>query len=580
MRHGSSVGAALALCAAALVVALQPIRDPWWHWADPDGAYVGSSLNILLGNHTDYLDHPGLPTQDALAIAFYAEYAIERATGRADSKGSFVDEQMLDLDQARPLYRSWALFLFFGATLLVYLLISRLLGHWAWGLAGSLMFVSTPALAPISFLLRPDATLAALCLAIGYLTVIGFEQRSAVRYTAASVLLGFALTVKIPALGMAAPLALAAAWRPPTRPWFRETAPAIAARARRHLFWLAPAAFAWIVLCWLFNRERLPIVQTDDQRSVLVYGAVLLGGYAIAALLAERLRIPWTDHVLRLFYAWLLLAFAVGVALPATLVLDDGVQMLVAIKETLTGGRVNEDIEPFGDFRLEPFLHFPLAAAAIVIALGLIAGVVDIAQRRYRPFLLALGTLVLATMAAARYSYDYYYVPAFAVAIPGSLWLVSRLTDRRAAVYALLPALLLFGLSVNHERGQGSPAGPDTNATAQALADEILRPGEVILVSSYYFPIEDVRFGSLVDGFVDYVPEYPYRFLSRPEVAAERGLKPAYYVASAESLPASGEAEIDINGYGPFVIKTLPIHWGPEGAYGVARILKSPAIER
>ena len=123
----------MAVAAAALLVALQPVRESWWHWADPDGAYVGNSMNILVGNHTHYLDHPGLPTQDALAIAFGAQYLAEKATGSTASRQAFIDERLLDLDSTRPVYRSWAIALFLASALVAYLAIGRLLGHWTWG---------------------------------------------------------------------------------------------------------------------------------------------------------------------------------------------------------------------------------------------------------------------------------------------------------------------------------------------------------------------------------------------------------------------------------------------------------------
>ena len=574
MPRGSIVGAALALAAAVLVLALQPLGGSWWNWADPDGAYVGSSLNILIGNHTNYLDHPGLPTQDALAVGHGAKYLIGKATGAYDDRQSFVDGQMLDLDQARPLYRGWAVLVFLGGTLIVYAVVSRLLSHWTWGLAGSLVFLVAPGLATISFLLRPDSVLSALCLGVGYLAVTAFELRRAVRYTAAALLLGLAMTVKLTAIGMVVPLAVAAAWKPPDRQWFGEIRTTLSTFARRHVLWLVPTAVVWVALCWTFNRERLPIVQTDDQRSILLTGATFIGAYALFAVLAERLRIPWADRIFRPFFAWLMVAFVVGLAIPASLVLDDGVQMLVAMKETLTGGRVNEGIEPFSEFTLDSFLRYPLSVTAVVLVLGLAAGVVGIMRRRYWPVLLALGALVLALMAAARYSYDYYYAPAFVVAIPGALWLFARRGARTAPLYVWIPVLLLFALSISHfERFQGGRED-DVDAPAQALADELLRPGEVILVPHYYFPVEDVRFDSLVDGFVDHVPAYPYRFLSRPSIAAERGLTPAYYVAPDDDLPA-GRSNVDIGGYGPFLIEKLPRRWGPDQRYGVARIVAS-----
>ena len=200
------------------------------------------------------------------------------------------------------------------------------------------------------------------------------------------------MTWKLTAIGMVVPLAVAAIWRVPGPGWFREVGRSLAARARRHALWLVPLAVVWLGLCIVFNRERLPIVQTDDQRAILLAGATFLLGYTGFAFLVERFRIPWADRIFRLFYAWLFLAFAIGLALPASLVLDDGIQMLVAMKETLTGSRVNEGIEPFENFTLDALRRYPLSAAVVVIGLGLVAGIVGLVRRTYWPFLLALGS--------------------------------------------------------------------------------------------------------------------------------------------------------------------------------------------
>ena len=579
-RRGPVAGAVVALAAAALLVALQPVRESWWHWADPDGAYVGNSMNILVGNHTYYLDHPGLPTQDALAIAFGAQYLAKKASGSADSRQAFVDEQLLDLDGTRPIYRSWAIALFLASTLVAYLAIGRLLGHWTWGLAGALLFVTAPGLGPISFILRPDAAVAALCVAIGYFLVTAFDRRSALRYTAAALVLGFAMTWKLTAIGMVVPLAVAAIWRVPEPGWFREVARSLATRARRHAVWLVPLAVVWLVLCIVFNRERLPIVQTDDQRAILLTGATFLLGYAGFAFVVERFRIPWADRIFRLFYAWLLVAFVAGLALPATLILDDGIQMLVAMKETLTGSRVNEGIEPFENFTLDALRRYPLSAAVAVIGLGLAGGVLALVRRTYWPFLLALGSLVLATMAAARYSYDYYYAPAFAVAIPAALWIFRRREGSAVPFYVWIPVAGLLAWTVSEVQSWEQRQEQEIDAAAQVAASEVLKPGEVVLVNDYYFPIEDVRYNSLVDGFVDHVPEYPYRFLNRPQTAAERGLTPAYVAGATGELPAPGAtASVDIAGVGPFVVEGTARRFGLADEYALARIVQSPPLE-
>ena len=168
----------------------------------PDGAYVGSGLNILIGNHTSYLDHPGLPTQDALALAFGAWYLVDRARGDdAGRTAFFVDRRMLDLDGSRWLYRGWAIATFASGQLLVALLMGRLFGHWSWGVAGGVLFLAAPGLAEIAHRLRPDAILTAASVAVAYLVVTGIEGRSAPRYLGAAVVFGLAMTVKISVLG-------------------------------------------------------------------------------------------------------------------------------------------------------------------------------------------------------------------------------------------------------------------------------------------------------------------------------------------------------------------------------------------
>jgi hypothetical protein len=459
----------------------------------------------------------------------------------------------------------------------VYALVARLLGHWTWGVAGAVLFVSAPSLAAISFLLRPDNALAALCLLVGYLAATGFERRSAARYTAAAFVLGLAMTFKLTAVGMLVPLVLVAVWRPPGPDGLRQTASELVRFARRNAFWVVPAAAVWLVLCWVFNRERTPILATGDQRSLLVNAATFIGAYAVFALLVERRRIPWADRIFRLSYAGMMLAFVAGLALPASLVLDDGIQMLVVIKETLSGGRVNEGIDPFGEFELGAFFRSPMSIAGAIMALGLAAGVVGAVRRCWWPFVLGVGALVLGAMAAARYSFDYYYAPAVALAIPGALWLFRRAGRPGVPAYLWLPVVFVFAWAATHQPSRAAwDADRAVDASAQELADELLAPGEVVLAPS--FPIADVRFDSLVDGFADYVPRYPYRFLARPERAAEQRLAPAYYVALDHELPP-GRTRVDIGGRGPFVIEKLPRRWGPDGAYGVARIVTSPSLE-
>jgi hypothetical protein len=577
-RAAPALGLA-ATAAIGLFIALHGVSAAWWTHADPDGAYAGSGLNILRGNRTTYLDHPGLPTQVGLAVAFGGDFLVQKARGRVDSRAEYVDARLLDLDAARPIYRTWAILQYVGGALLVFATIGRFFRHWTWGFAAAVLFLAAPGLAEISTLLRPDAAVAALCLAVGVVTAAAFESRSALRYVAAAALLGFAITYKLPALGLVVPLALAAALRPPRPGWWPDLWRAAKETTRRHRRWLVPAAAVWLALSVVFNRERLPIVTTDDQRDVLTSGATLLVGYLGFAFAAQRLRIPWANRVFVPFYGLVLLAFVAGLAVPATFVLDAGAQVPVSILDTLTGGGVNQGIEPFSEFRLDHFQDFEQRGVFIVGGLALLAAVVGALRRRWWPLLLCLGAAVLATMAAARIGWDYYFAPAFAVAIPPALRALRRRHDRVVPLHAWIVVLVVFVplLSRLPEQPRYQEA---VNADAQRLADQLLEPGEAILTPpAWQLGLEDTWYAYLVEGFVEYVPEYPYRFVwtGRIEHTRARGGTPRYFVSSlAEIGGIEGTQSVELGGDGPFTVRRVPIVWGPDDAYGVLEILRAP----
>jgi hypothetical protein len=563
------------VAALAVAVAWSGLRLPWWVYADPDGAYTGSAVNILLGNHTQYLDHPGLPTQDALAVGYGTWYLVEKAVGDVDSRQAFADEILGDLDSSRWLYRAWAMLLYAGGAALVVVVVGRFLGHWTWGAAGGLMYLATPGLAEIGPMLRPDSGLAALCTVVACLVAAGFDRRHALAYLGAAWVFGLALTFKISALGLAIPIVVAALWRPPAPGWAPAVRAAVGDFVRRYRWPLLLAAAAWIVICVIFNRERLPIFTNDDQRTAAWTAVALLAGFAVCTVISSRLRIPLADRLFSTFNATLLCTFAAGVALPMSMILDDGLQALVAAAETVSGGRVNASVEPFADFDAGAFLRFPLSAATVLFALATIGVVRGVRERVWWPLLLATGIVPLLIVAAARYSFSYYYAPAYAAAIPVALWGVR---DRRAhaSVAAWIAAVVLAGQLPFHLSALGDVV--PSNEAAHQLADEILRPAEVILVSPDV-PVEDILY-SKVEGFADYAPALPYRFASEWDLrrALDDGLSARYYVARTEDLPqVRGEAvEWTIGDDGPFVIRRLERDWGPENRYGIAEILELP----
>ena len=126
---------------------------------------------------------------------------------------------MLDLDRTRPVFRGIAIAWYLAGALLAFLLLGRLFGHWAWGLAGGLAWIAAPGLAAMSIQFRPDVPLAVLCLVFAFLVGRAVETRSPLLFAAAAFELGLATMVKLHAGGLLPALALAAVWRAPLAAW-------------------------------------------------------------------------------------------------------------------------------------------------------------------------------------------------------------------------------------------------------------------------------------------------------------------------------------------------------------------------
>ncbi len=571
-----TAGASLVL-ALALYVALNGIGAPWWTTADPDGSYVGSGLNIMVGNHTNYLDHPGLPTQDALALAFGAQYLLEKGTygsGRA-----YIDDKMLHLDGTRSIYRTWAVLVFAVGALLVFWLSTRFFGHWTWGAAAGVLFVASPGFFALGPKLRPDVGLTAACFAVAYLLATAIDRRSPERFAAAAGALGFALAFKVSAVGMLPALALAAVLAAPPAGWERRLLDAARDGLRRRWRWLAPPAVVWLALCVLFVRERLPLIRYADERRLLVNGGTILGGYLLLAAVTRRLRIPWADRIFHLFYGALGVALVLGYLLPASLILDDGIHAAVAIWQTLEGKGANANIEPFSQFSAKVFLDWPIPQITIVFALAAVGAAIGIRRRRRWPLLLTLAAFTLTALAAARLSTDYYYAPGFAVAILPAFSLFAPGRSLQTPLLLWI-AVALAAVPVLRHRVSSEAGLERFDAAAHDLAGKLLRPGEVILAPASA-PIADVRFDSFVRAYVEHAPDYPYRIIAANDydVAERLGLRPRFYVdgsAALAGIPTGATTETTLGGRGPFIVRRLSITWGPGRGFGVLEVLKTP----
>jgi hypothetical protein len=580
-RARAHVWSALAFAAVAavavVVVAAQPVRSPWWTYADADASYAASSLNLLRGERMRYLDHPGLPLEELGAIAFGAEMLVDRATGSAPSRLAYIDRQLLDLDRARPVFRGLAIAMYLAGALLSFLLLARLLGHWTWGLAGGLLWFAAPGLIPMSIQFRPDVLLCLLCLVVAYLIGRAVETRSAGLYAAAGLVTGLAMMVKMHAAGMLPALLLAAVWRPPEAGWAVGLRGAATEAARRRPILLGSLAAAWCVLAVLLNADRIPFTATGEQLAAISAPTLLVVAYAICSLGAVRLGAP---HLVRRLLDPLLALVAAsvlaGLLLPVTLDIPDGLQSLVNLEQGLSGRGINEAHEPFAD-GWDRFLDLVPRQALLVFFLAAVGAVVGVARRDPRPVAWFVGALVLGVMAEARTPNIHYFAPAFVVSVPAALWLLQRERLRPASllvwpviVWIALPALQDRDVPRAEAARFRQAAEPTLTAVGQRLRD-----GEVALTPSYW-PDADTRYFGLVQSFVEYTPPYPYRFIEASNVgaqlAAERGLRLRYYLGG-DAERVTGTQRLAIGDVGEFLVRRV------EGAGLAVELLEGPGAD-
>ncbi len=311
---------------------------PWWVTADADATYTASGLNLLLGNHTEYLDHPGLPEQEALEGIFGAQYLTEKAIGtRSSGVNSFAADTLLHLDRARPVYRTVAIALYLLGVALVFLVLTRLLGHWTWGFAGSMLWFAAPGLLDVSTQIRPDVLLCALVVLSGYLVVRAADQRDPWLFVLASASIGFASMVKLHAMGVAPVLLAAVVWRHPPLGWLHGLTSSARTGIRRHRRWLAPLLAGLLAVAIAFNLNRPAFMLTTEQKTFLLTALALVGGYAVCALTVSRFHLIGANRIFDPFLALVVIALLAGLAIPLVFDPEDGIQALLAIKHSLTG---------------------------------------------------------------------------------------------------------------------------------------------------------------------------------------------------------------------------------------------------
>jgi hypothetical protein len=501
-RRAAVVAFAVALALAALIVAAQPLRSPWWTYADADASYTGAALNLVAGYPAQFVDHPGLPLTEATALVFGADALLRGHVSHADRE-AYVDTRLLDLDRTRTVFRGLAALLYLAGAALAFLLIARLFGHWTWGLAGSLLWLATPGLQPMAIQLRPDVALALCCLVFAYLVGRAVEMRDARLYAGAAFVAGLALMLKLHAIGLLVPLVVAALWRPPRIAWRPPW---------QRLAWVAAALVAVSIV---LNVDRLPYTPTAAQLIALVSVLGLTGAATFVAAWRHAGVVPP--------------AYAAGVLLPVLLDPQDGLQALVVLAKSAAGRGVS-DVPSFTTpiSALDGLLSF---GGLVLLAIAAAAAVVGLRRGDARPVVWTVGAVALGVLAWARPVAPHYLAPSAVLAIPAALWLIQTAPRARASLL-IWPFVLLIAWPALDNRDASAESARALEAAGQTMRARALAglgPNDVRFVPSYS-PDPDVRYFELVQLYVRHSPDYPYRLLPMTDAALSyaeaHGLEP------------------------------------------------------
>ncbi|HEX5246667.1 MAG TPA: glycosyltransferase family 39 protein [Gaiellaceae bacterium] len=547
---------AVVVAAATILVSAQPVTSPWWIYADADGTYSASALNIISGGHSRYFDHPGLPEQEVLALTFGAVSLAHGGPTRA-----WADNEMIHLDRARPVFRGWAIFFFIGGAALAYFLLRRLLGHWTWGVAGGLLWLAMPDLTD-TLQIRPDVLLSGLMLLTGFLIVRAYERRSTALYAVAAGVAGVALMTKLHSVAILPALILAATLAHPAPGWWRELRRDARQFAVRHRIGLSVSVITWFALFVIFNRDHFVPSVHNLHLSLLVLLVLAVLAYAAATwAVTEHASNRALRRVFDPFFLVLAGAFAVGIAIPLSLVLNDSPRVLIDTFETLIGRNVNAGITPF-KLSFTDFGAFPLLEVMILLGVATIAAVVGLVRRTTWPVLWFVAAAVTTLFATIRLGELRYFAPGYVLAIPAALWLFRRRSSPAASplVWALVAVVVVPTFLHMHDAANAASAQERQANAATQLADRLLGKNDVALVSYYTYPLPDTRWWGLVEDFVDSAPKYPYRFLPDDpralQTAANQGLHVTYYIGPV-AYPVMQKQSLTL-GTGTYEVEPVP----------------------
>jgi hypothetical protein len=495
--------AALLTAVALTLVAFQPLDSPWWTGFDFDSAYVASALRLARGERSNFYDHPGAPLQEALAASFTAARV---ASG--EDRDERVDRWLADLDSTRPFLRTWGSLVFVISALLVFLTIAWVMGHAGWGLLGGLLFLGAPDLIAWAAVVKTDVLLAALSVVVVGLTVQAFRRRSPGLYLAAGAVLGYDVSVKVHAVGLLVPLALAVAVRPPQAQWPRGLVAGARAWVSRRRRLVLAVVGAWVALVLLVNLTAAPPEPRPLLELLAGLAALALSG-TIAWLLLRRTRAA--GHLT--IVLGIVAAGLAGLIVPNLVYASFPAPMARSLVITATGGGVNTGARP----ELSPLdVLEPWNLLVLVAGIGVIVAV----RARDRASLLwAAGALSMGLLAYLRYGDLHYYAPAIALLVPLALRALAAVSPRPGIVAALVVGALLFTpyrLGIETAQDRGTIA--DRTERVNAWVEDRLEAGEVALTE---LESSDGRSFYLVRIYrPEASPEPEYRFLPVSDEAA------------------------------------------------------------
>ena len=516
VRHGKLLAAGLVTAVALTLVAFQPLGSPWWSGFDFDSAYVASALRLARDETSNYYDHPGAPLQEALAASFTAAAAIS-----GEPRDERVDRWLADLDSTRPFLRTLGALIFVVSALLAFLTVAWVMGHAGWGLLGALLFLGAPDLIAWAAVVKTDVLLAALGVVAVGLTVQAFRRRSAGLYLAAAAVVGYDVSVKLHAVGLLVPLAVAVALRPPGAGWPSGVAAWIRSRRRP----LAAVLGTWAALVILVNVTAAP----PEAKPLLELLAGLAATAAVGAVAWLVLRnTRWSSRAS--IGLGVVAAGLAGLIVPNLLYASFPAPMVRWIAITTTGGGVNEGAGP----ELNPLdVLEPWNLLVLVAAIG---AVVAARERDWASLLWGLGALSMGLLAFLRYGDLHYYAPAIALLVPLALRALAAVTPRPGLVAAAVTAALLFtpyrvGIDAARDRGTIAARTERVNRWVDAR----LGPGEVALTE---LESSDGRYFYIVRIYApEGSPEPAYRFLPMSHEAAEyvreHGLRVGWLITGA-----------------------------------------------